>query len=178
MRTSLLVATLISALLLPTASDAANVHLQIYETFNDGGTASGSLSLDPDFPWTVSDAHITTTAGADFGGTTYTVARGTGAGSFGPFGSFYIIVLDNAAGTAEWVAFLEKPLSPTGVTPISDFNHNSGEDILGPDDTELGQYRYVTYGVAFVPEPATWPMLLIGFFGIGAIERHLRRGAS
>ncbi len=70
--------------------------------------------------------------------------------------------------------------------PIQNFSTAAGDFTV-----EFGNLRGVTFGstaiapikitvnrvasVAAVPEPATWAMMLMGFFGLGAVVRRQRR---
>jgi hypothetical protein len=44
--------------------------------------------------------------------------------------------------------------------------------------TSLRQTETLTFGVAAVPEPSTWAMMLLGFVGLGFAFRQSRRRAS
>lgn len=52
----------------------------------------------------------------------------------------------------------------TGATTIGFFNGTTGDNYAGLDDVSL----------TAVPEPATWAMMILGFFGMGSMVRRRR----
>jgi hypothetical protein len=66
------------------------------------------------------------------------------------------------------------PAGNVSVFWLFDFG-TAGADYIRLDDTQ-GFSNSVLYSTGpVVPEPSTWAMLLIGFFGLAAFMRHSRR---
>ncbi len=135
-------------------------------TFDDGGTASGTFSIDTSTGDLVS-YDITTTAGSTLGGMVYdpSTAPSVGYDEYGP-NSF---ILFAAAGTRYITLQFLNPLTSGGIDPIVpgyDSITNSGSF----ECNNCVPFRLVTAGEATtlpVPEAPAWTMMLVGFAGLG-----------
>lgn len=143
-------------------------------TFDDGGTASGTFSIDSSTGHLVS-YDITTTAGSTLGRTVYdpSTAPFVGYGNYGP-NSFLLLTVSGA--TYITLEFLN-PLTSGGIDPIVtgyDFVTNTGSY----ECNNCAPFRVVTAGEAAsspVPEPSTWAMMLVGFAAPGWVGYHFSR---
>ncbi|HWJ39468.1 MAG TPA: PEPxxWA-CTERM sorting domain-containing protein, partial [Sphingomicrobium sp.] len=85
-------------------------------------------------------------------------------------GVLFAIVTHNSGTNAnlDWQIF-SRNFTATGATTTLTFNNLTG----GVNEGILLD----AISVAPVPEPATWAMMLLGFFGIGAVVRRTRDGS-
>jgi hypothetical protein len=147
-------------------------------TFDDGGTASGTFSVDTSTGYLVSYA-ITTTPGSTLGGKVYdpSTAPAVGYDLYGP-NSF--LLFWGTGATYITLQFLN-PLTSGGIDPIVtgyDSITNSGSF----ECNNCAPFRVVTAGEATslpVPEAPAWTMMLVGFAGLGFVGyRSTRRTAA
>jgi hypothetical protein len=164
-----------SAALAILAAASAPVHASVIDwtlegvTFDDGGTASGTFSIDSSTGHLLS-YDITTTAGSVLGGMTYDASTVfvVEYGVYGP-NSFLLFTLGGPTGSEYITLEFLNPLTSGGVDPIV-----AGYDPISNTGSyecyNCAPFRLVTAGEATtspVPEPATWAMMLAGFAGLG-----------
>jgi hypothetical protein len=135
-------------------------------TFQDGGTASGSLTLDTTSD-TVLAVNITTTSGSILSGTAYS---SSGFEYFNGVDSF-IFRTNSAPVLPRYEIYFSTsgPLSLTSPNSLHIFGGTYEQlcDIGGGCLPRLFLTGSLDPVVAAVPEPSTWAMLLLGFAGIG-----------
>jgi hypothetical protein len=77
-------------------------------------------------------------------------------------------------------------VTPGSYSPLDAFSAFNGmsangdwtltvSDNAGGDQGSLGGFTLNVNSIGAVPEPATWALLLLGFFGIGGLMRAKRR---
>jgi hypothetical protein len=66
-------------------------------------------------------------------------------------------------------------ISVTGATNVEAFGLNDhGDEVLHASNFDTGYEQNFLYSANGVPEPATWAMMLTGFFGLGSVLRRRR----
>lgn len=143
-------------------------------TFDDGGTASGTFSINSSTGHLVS-YDITTTAGSTLGGTVYdpSTAPSVGYGDYGP-NSFLLIT---APGTTYITLEFLNPLTSGEIDPIVT-GYDSTTNTGSYECNNCFPFRLVTAGEAIslpVPEAPTWTMMLVGFAGLGWVGYRFSR---
>jgi hypothetical protein len=193
----------IFAVLLYLGITVTSATADIYQTFkldgvafSDGGTATGSFTLDltnsnldPEtFGVQVVAADITTTIGGQFVGTHYD-GRNTGSATqFISGAQTNYIGFDNFSQAGDFTGALIlsfTSLSSTEATQLIATVAYPGEEFHLPNLPfgELTSYEWRTISagtldpVAAVPEPSTWAMMIVGFLGLGFLA-YRRRGAT
>ena len=173
---SSMVRLLVLALSLSAGHALANItYTFLGATFNDGGTLNGTFTTN-DPRNSLLDYNITTSAGAGGLGFNYTTVNSVSTAGSLPF----IIVLD-APSLANPTNILEVTFSggllPAGA-PITIGQFDSFEQHTIATTTTARQINAgsVVAGVAGVPEPETYAMLLAGLGLLGFIAR--RRKAA
>ncbi len=173
---SSMVRLLVLALSLSAGHALANItYTFLGATFNDGGTLNGTFTTN-DPRTSLLDYNITTSAGAGGLGFNYTTVNSVSTAGSLPF----IIVLD-APSLANPTNILEVTFSggllPAGA-PITIGQFDSFEQHTIATTTTARQITAgsVVAGVASVPEPETYGMLLAGLGLLGFIAR--RRKAA
>jgi hypothetical protein len=135
-------------------------------TFDDGGVATGTFSTDSTTGY-ITSFDITTTMGSALNGYVYDAATSFYFGSEISDNSF---LLYSGGGTGYIYSQFVDPLTSGGVDPM----FVSLEDSYGAWRTVTGGEAI---GVAAVPEPSTWAMMLAGFAGLGYVGFRARRTA-
>ena len=173
---SWMVRLLLVALSMSAGQALANItYTFVGATFNDGGTLNGTFTTN-DPRTSLLDYNITTSAGAGGLGFNYTTVNSVSTAGSLPF----IIVLD-APSLANPTNILEVTFSggllPAGA-PITIGQFDSFEQHTIATTTTARQINAgsVVAGVAGVPEPETYAMLLAGLGLLGFIAR--RRKAA
>jgi hypothetical protein len=156
------------------AAEAAVVW-DVSGTFSDGTTLTGSFSTD--VYGYVGSANLLTQTKGGFTGFDYTLADS--------YSSSGLNFVDFQPGyTSDLHLQFANPLtSPSADNPIVDAVSYECQGSFSCYVPSGGTTRYLTGGVeedfatavGGVPEPATWAMLLIGFFGVGTALRLARR---
>lgn len=137
-------------------------------TFDDGGTASGTFSVDTSTGDLVS-YDITTTAGSALGGMVYdpSTAPSVAYGNYGP-NSFLLLA---ATGTKYITLEFVNPLTSGGIDPIVP-GYDSITNTGSFECHNCAPFRVVTAGEATslpAPEAPAWMMMLVGFAGLGFV---------
>jgi hypothetical protein len=137
--------------------------------FNDGGTASGSFTFDPTTGH-YTNISIVTTAGTAQPGRSYDISDPVSQGN-----STFLAVVNSAnlasLNGSPFLAFQwAVPLTSTGGTVGVDLNSFHYEGTCA--NAACGGFavdRFLVSGdiTTAVPEPSTWAMMILGFFGIG-----------
>jgi hypothetical protein len=141
--------------------------------FDDGGTASGYFGYDTVLG-TANRFNMTTTDGSRLSGFHYhapaTIFRGAN-----------FVVPDNLVWISPGhglVLGFAGPLSAPGTVALTDNGGNLGGTFeLQLDSSFRRSVRGISSGSvtgAFVPEPASWALMLLGFGGLGAALRRRR----
>jgi ABC-type phosphate transport system substrate-binding protein len=156
------------------AAEAAVVW-DVSGTFSDGTTLTGSFSTDV-YGYVQSANLVTQTKGA-FTGFDYTLAD-----SYSSSGLNFVDFQPGYTSDLH-LQFADALTSPTANNPIIDAVSYECQGSFSCYVPSGGVTRYLTGGVeedfgaavGAVPEPATWAMLLIGFFSVGTALRLSRR---
>jgi hypothetical protein len=135
-------------------------------TFDDGGTASGTFSIDSSTGDLVS-YDITTTDGTTLVGTVFdpSTAPFVAYGDYGP-NSFLLLTV---AGTRYITLEFLNPLTSGGTDPIIP-GYDPVSNTGSYECNNCAPARFVTAGEATslpVPEPSTWAMMVAGFAALG-----------
>jgi hypothetical protein len=167
------------------ASAATPVTWNVTGVFNDGGTLSGTFTMD-EYDFLLDNFSLTTTAGSLEAGGTYTKDN-----------SFFSNTNPDYAPTPIYIDFQPGYASALHIQFANDLGVAAPTDqIIGgyqgpsfeclnsyscPDAGNLDNYalRYLVSGEATlvdggVPEPATWGLMIMGLGGIGAALRRRR----
>jgi len=150
----------------------------------DGGTVfgSGTGSLTNVF-----DGNPPTTTGIDdYSSTFSTGSVALGAGTYwltlqngvSPSGSVDLFWAESDGPSQSWydLQSVAPPLPGAPLTPAN-FGTDGVCDVAGAngDCSQSFAINGTPSGIGGVPEPATWAMMLVGFFGLGAVLRSSRR---
>ena len=172
-------AALIAAVVLGAAGAAqADVTWKLNGTFDDGGTLSGTITLNV-YDYLENNFLITTTPGSKESGFIYNAADSYYSNTptsidFQPgyFGDLHIQFANDLSVPAPTDPMIVGSPGPS-YECVGSFSCYTGNPDTG------GTYRYLVSGeatlVPTVPEPATWAMLLVGVGAIGAAMRTARR---
>ncbi len=151
--------------------------------FIGGGSLSGTFDINVDGYLTT--WNITTTAGGGFAGTTYVPTNYT----YDPPGPLNAYTYSNAIGLlpsyaspyyGELYITFQNTLLPGQPNSIT-----GGYECIGwscaPGLGLAGQIRFIGTGeggAPSVPEPSTWAMMVLGFFGLGFLAYRRKSGVS
>jgi hypothetical protein len=143
-------------------------------TFDGGGTLSGQFVINQD--GYVESYNFVTTSGGVLSGNSYTSPAPTADNIIPstPPASTIIVFPNNDPSTDALLelTFLH-PLDSTGIDPLVGGTPGPSYECTGSFSCDLiegasGTTRYISGGIATaVPEPATWAMIILGFFGVG-----------
>jgi hypothetical protein len=159
----------------------ADVTWIVTGTFNDGGTLSGTFTMNQ-YDYLVGDFSITTTAGSAESGFTYTAANSYFSNS-------------SPGGSPVYIDFQPQYYSDLHIQFANDLGVPAASDAIiggyqGPSfecqnswscpngSAENYAIRYLVSGqatMAPIPEPATWGLMIVGLGGLGAALRVNRR---
>jgi hypothetical protein len=93
-------------------------------------------------------------------------------------GSAYVILLadtDNSDNQAGWADTFTHPGPPAdGGFAFYNNDHTLGS-INNSNWDDFADFGSLAYSATFVPEPATWAMMMVGMFGLGVLQRGRRR---
>jgi hypothetical protein len=164
----------------------ADVVWSVNGTFQDGGTVSGTFTIN--VYGYLSDFDLKTTAVGPFSGFEYTPLT-----SYYATGTFYVDAQPGYFGDLH-LQFVSNLGNPSPNNPIVGGVYGPSYECVGSWSCYVPQggfTRYIDKGfassggsdaapaVASVPETSTWAMLLIGFLGVGFIAyRRTLSGAS
>jgi len=153
-------------------------------TFDDGGTFSGTFTYNA-LSDTITSWHVTTTAFVDAGGDV--VGGGFVPETYSsPGGCFFIFcssASDNGSGPTFETGIVFAPatfnltnivMGAPGTVAVLTGNEGGFAFPVGPISHDVT--GGTAMGVAGVPEPAAWALMILGFGGVGAMLR--RRQAA
>jgi PEP-CTERM motif len=194
-RTSTWFALGAALVLLATSAKANTFTIDGTWTQNSAGTISGSFTMTPGDWTTIANVNVQASLPIMFGA----IVRGTdlltfNSASFVPNApnsdAGYISLTNTSQSASTYHLYLGITPQTPAQQPIIAYNigtYGSGHPTEAQADlTHLWDYFQGTVTdpitqapiVAGVPEPSTWAMMLIGFFGLGAVLRRSRRKAS
>ena len=138
-------------------------------TFDDGGTFSGSFSLN--VYGYLTQADITTTGGSTLPGTTYNISTiGTYSNiilTTPPADGIDLLVGYNQVLQIVFQNSLEIPGTDSIVVGVGGPSFECNSISCPPGGTDGVDTRYIASGVATTPLPSTWTMLIAGCVGLG-----------
>ncbi|SDJ65090.1 PEP-CTERM protein-sorting domain-containing protein [Bradyrhizobium lablabi] len=156
-------------------SAKADVVWSINASFEDGGSLSGNFTIN--VYGYLSDWDLTTQTIGPFGGFEYKPGNSyiSNGAFYADFQPGYVRDLHLAFTTDLGVASADNPI--VGGSPGPSYECVGSYSCYVPLG---GTTRYLTEGVAVaaVPEPSTWTMLILGFFGIGFMAYRRKLSAS
>lgn len=171
---SALAALLLLSLGTPTSAKA-DVVWTINGSFEDGGTLSGSFTIN--VYGYLSDWDLITQTVGLFGGFEYKPGNSyiSNGALYAEFQPGYVRDLHLAFTTDLGVASADNPI--IGGSPGASYECVGSYNCYIPLG---GTTRYLAEGVAVaaIPEPSTWAMMILGFFGIGFMAYRRKSSAS
>jgi hypothetical protein len=153
------------------SASAANLNYTLYDTaFDDGGTASGTFSVD-DTTGAITAFDIVTTAGGVLPAFTYDTGNSLWYGN-NVFTPNSFILVDFGFDRYINLGFVN-PLTAGGIDPLAPEQANY--TIGSWECDNCNNVRNVVSGFAAAPEPGAWALMLAGFAGLGAALRTKRK---